>query len=91
MITSNSFAITMSRFSIKLTRTYPITIASVKKIGMEFPFRFNNNDDLSNHDKDEDGKTCADQQPPEHSKNHDPSLASHTKNSIPFRLPIPFP
>jgi hypothetical protein len=51
----------------------------------------NNNDDLSNHDKDEDGKTCADQQPPEHSKNHDPSLASHTKNSIPFRLPMPFP
>jgi Ni/Co efflux regulator RcnB len=51
----------------------------------------NNNDDTSNQDKDDNGRTCADQQPQEHSKNRDPSSTSDTKNSIPFRLPMPFP
>jgi hypothetical protein len=53
----------------------------------------NNNEDISNHDKDGNGKTCADQQqqPQAQSKNHDPSSTSDTKNSIPFRLPMPFP
>lgn len=53
----------------------------------------NNNDDTSNQDKDDNGRTCADQQQQaqEHSKNRDPSSTSDTKNSIPFRLPMPFP
>jgi len=44
----------------------------------------NSNDNTKNNNND-DSKTCANQLPQEHSKNHD------TKNSIPFRLPMPFP
>jgi hypothetical protein len=46
----------------------------------------NNNDDDTNNHNNDDSKTCAKQQ----SKNHDPSI-SDTKNSIPFRLSMPFP
>jgi hypothetical protein len=46
-----------------------------------------NNDDAKN-DNNDDTKTCANQQ--QQSKNHDPP-ASNTKNSVPFRLPMPFP
>ena len=49
----------------------------------------NSNDNTKNNN-DDDSKTCANQLPQEHSKNHDPST-SDTKNSIPFRLPMPFP
>ncbi|MFL6328682.1 MAG: hypothetical protein ACJ71P_03975 [Nitrososphaeraceae archaeon] len=48
----------------------------------------NNNDDDTNNHNNDDSKTCAKQQ--QQSKNHDPSI-SNTKNSIPFRLPMPFP
>jgi hypothetical protein len=54
----------------------------------------NNHEDISNHDKDDNGKTCADQQQQQsqaQSKNNDPSSTLDTKNSIPFRLPMPFP
>jgi len=49
----------------------------------------NNNDDDSDNHNNDDSKTCATRQP--HSKNHDPSSYANTKNSFPFRLPMPFP
>ena len=48
----------------------------------------NSDDDDANNHNNDDSKTCANQQ--QQSKNHD-SPASNTKNSVPFRLPMPFP
>jgi hypothetical protein len=49
-----------------------------------------NNDNENNNNNDDDSKTCVNQQQHQ-SKDHDSSSAPNTKDSTPFRLPMPFP
>jgi hypothetical protein len=53
----------------------------------------NNEEDTNknnNNNNDDDSTTCTNDQEQQHSNDHD-SSDSNTKNSFPFRLPMPFP